>query len=451
MPGIELAPADYALTASPTWQRIDLDYAVQSWSIDRGRPNEMSRTDTGTAQINLVDKTGDFDPTNTTGAFYGRLNAGQPMGPLVQAQISLQNPTGGHAWFTLFRGFISQIQWQPYQTEQWANVTISLVDAMALFAAMEMVPGAFGDDYVDGNILFNEDLALTACQTRINKVLDDAHWPTSLRVIFTGNVQLLALSVAPRSTVLQVLEDTADAEFPDMANLFVGCQGRGSTLPGSVVFHGRYARFQPAEADYQIATWQCGDDQAAAADPTNVVRISPPLVASLDDTSLYTSALATPQGIADGDIEAQYVQDAAGAAQIGLRSWSAENLLTRGGITAPVGGTPTDGVAETKRFAQWVVDNYSTTPIAPTVRVGQLTIKTRDPASTYGPATWSMVCGVEISDIVHLTTTHSGGGGFNHDFYIEGIHYNARPGGLNPYIELTLDVSPKGYYGSFPT
>ena len=60
---------------------------VQRWSIDRGRPNEMSRTDTGTAVVELVDRAGDFDPTNTGGAFYGRLEPGVPMGPMVQAAI----------------------------------------------------------------------------------------------------------------------------------------------------------------------------------------------------------------------------------------------------------------------------------------------------------------------------------------------------------------------------
>ena len=66
------------------------------------------------------------------------------------------------------------------------------------------------------------------------------------------------------------------------------------------------------------------------------------------------------------------------------------------------------------------------------------------------PATWALLCNVDISDIVHLTTTHGGGGGFDDDFYVEGIHYQARPGGVIPYVELTLDVSPRGYYDDNP-
>ena len=94
---------------------------------------------------------------------------------------------------------------------------------------------------------------------------------------------------------------------------------------------------------------------------------------------------------------------------------------------------------ETKLFAHYVVDNYAT----PRVRVGQLTVKARRPDSFNGAATWALLCGIDISDIVHLTTTHGGGGGFDDDFYVEGIHYQARPGGTIPYVELTLDVSAR--------
>ena len=457
MAGISLAPADNALTASPVWERIDPTYRVQSWTIDRGRPDEMSRTDTGTATIELVDKTGAFDPTNPTSPFFGRLIAGLPMGPLVQARIELQNPVTT-TWATLFRGFIASIRWVPYRSEQHANVTLELVDGLALLAACEMAPGEttpgsgipkFGHANIDGNIVFNEDLNVNAVQTRINKVLDQAGWPASLRSIFTGNVKLMGGSIqppgagvySPRSTVLSVIQDAADAEFPEASNVYIsGPHGdRGEAPPGSVVFHGRFARFNPADVAYNIRTWQAGDDAAAAVSPSTVVRVSPPLTASLDDTTLFTSALSMPQGIADENIDDNYVTNTVSAGRWGLRTWSAENLATFGGVT-------TTAEAETKLFADYVHDNYS----VPRIRIGQLTIKPRRVGSPNAAATWAMLTGVEISDIVHLKTTHGGGGGFNTDFYIEGIHYQARPGGGIPYVELTLDVSPRGYYDANP-
>ena len=435
MAGISLAPDDGAKVAAPTWVRIDTTYNVQSWSIDRGRQNEMGRTDTGTAQVELVDRTGDFDPTNTGGAYYG-------LAPMVQAKIELQNQDTD-AWSTLFRGFISSVQWTPYRSLEHANVTLDLVDAFALLAAAEMAPnGDFGNSVESGDISFAEDLDLDAVQTRINLVLDQYGWPSALREIFTGNVGLWETIYAPRSTVLAVIQDAADAEFPEVANVYIsGPRGEvAEAPPGSVTFHGRLARFHPATVDYNIRTWQLGDDAAAAADPADVVRVSPPLVASIDDTFLYTSALATDKNIVDADIAGQYVTDPTAAAAKGLRTWSAESLLTAAGDSGRT------AVQETKLYADYVRDNFAT----PRVRVGQLTVKSRPASSAGGPPAWAMLCGIDISDIVHLTTTHGGGGGFDTDFYVEGIHYQARPGGVIPYVELTLDVSPKGYYDAEP-
>ena len=138
MAGISLAPGADWNDPAPTWDRIDDAYNVQAWSIDRGRPNEMSRTDTGTATVELVDRTGDFDPTNNTGAYVN-------LAPLTQAKIELQNQDTD-AWSTLFRGFVSSIVWTPYRSLEHANVTLELVDGLALLAACEMVPnGDFGD------------------------------------------------------------------------------------------------------------------------------------------------------------------------------------------------------------------------------------------------------------------------------------------------------------------
>jgi len=283
--------------------------------------------------------------------------------------------------------------------------------------------------------VFGADPGLDACQTRINSVLDAFGWSTpDLREVFTGNVALKRTVYAPRSTVLQVIQDVADAEFPDVANVLIG-------KDGTFIFHGRFARFNPSDPDYDINTWGVGDQTAVDTDPANIVLVSPPLEASLDDSTLYTAAVATPQDVADADIAGQYVTDATTIAAYGLRTWSAENLLTDGG------DGPTTDLQETRLFATYVVDNYKT----PMLRVGQLTIRPRDPNDVRAPATWALMCGVDITDITHLTTTHTGGGGFDTDFYVEGVHYEVRPmNTLIPDVTLTLDVSPRARYDVNP-
>jgi hypothetical protein len=409
--------ADPVMTATPTWTRRDITYSVTGWTIDRGRTYELDTTDTGRASVQFVDRTGAFDPT------------GSPVVDVMHHMaIAPLNPESG-ATKTLFRGFVSRVQWQPYVNERFANVTVDLVDGRAILAAAEMVPnGSFGDAVVQGNIVFNADTATSAVYTRINKVLDQAGWPSALREIFSGNVGLQKTVYAPRASVLSVITDAADAEEPSASNVFVDKNGL-------FVFHGRFARYNPTDVTYHIATWNLGDLASAGA---TVVPIAPPVLLSRDDADLYTSAIATPQNIADGDISAQYVVDSGATASYGVRTWSAENLETFNG------GGSTTALRETKKFAQNRVDNYK----APLTRVGQLTVRPQPVASVYGPKLWQLMGEVDISDRVRLYTSHVGGGGFNGAyFFVEGVHYDAKPMSAGMHdITLTLDVSPAGHY-----
>jgi hypothetical protein len=279
MAGISLAPDDTALTATPTWERIDDDYNVQSWSVHRGRANEMSKTGTGTATIQLVDRTGDFDPTNNRPLLRPPHHRGTD-GAWCRRRSNYR--TRDHTWSTPFRGLHLSIQWVPYRTEQHANVTIGWSTGWRSWPRWRWPGRQFGHAVIDGNIVYNEDAGLDAVKTRIGKVLDEVGWPGALRSIFTGNVSLQKTTYAPRSTALSVIEDAADAEFPTLANVYIG----GPHNPGYVVFHGRYARFNPDDVAYGIRVWLCGDDTVALTD-TSIVG-SRPLVASAGRHLLYT-------------------------------------------------------------------------------------------------------------------------------------------------------------------
>ncbi len=492
--GIAVALAANTLDAVPTWTRLDTTYNVQSWTIDRGRVGELDKTGAGTAVIKLVDKTGAFDLTD---------------GPLVtvqmQAAICLQNPVTS-SWYTLFRGFVDDVEWEPYRNERFANVTIRLVDLMGLLAAAEMTAdGSYGDSVNSGgNIVFAEDLATTAAQTRINGVLtqfglaanitasdgvtngtttftsasaafasgDEGKFikiagkgayqivtrnsatnitisgsPSAgtglaysygMRSTFTGNVKLQETVYAARSSVLSVIMDCCDAEFPSAANYFVDRNGRPT-------FRGRLTRFDPTNVDYEVTTWLCGDDTYVNASPSARVRISPPLVPYQSSADIYTVGIAVPKEdpdapFTDTDLAGQVYEDTLAIAAYGQRTWSAENLVT-------AGGSGTTALVETKKFAQAVVDNNA----VPKTRVGQLTIRPQRATGTYGTATWLMLCTVDISDRIYLETTWVGGGGFSGYFYVEGLHYEAKPAnGAQHEVTLTLDVSPATFWTSSP-
>lgn len=434
--GFSVAWDDAALAENPSWSWIDDpagDLIVQSWSIDRGRSYEFDRSGTGTARVSVFDTTGDWDPTNASGEFYGLLQ------PMKQAALAIKNPVAS-TWSTIFRGFVSDWRFVMHPTENYIGVEILLVDALDLFAAVELVAGGeFGNATVpaggDGDVYYPEILYTNAVQTRINQVLDEIGWPAGLRNLFTANVKLQGVTYPSRTSALSVIYDAADAEFPAVAQFYM-------SKSGVARFRGRLSRFQPTDPRYGITTWQLGDDAAHLASPSTVCPIVPPLQFARDKEHVYTSAISTPQGINDADIAGQYVNDAAAAAAYGTRTWSAENLLT-------AGGTSTTAAVETKKFATYYVNNYKD----PRTRLSQLTVKAARSSGARAAREWEFVSGVEISDRIQLTTTHGGGGGFAGDyFYVEGIHYDVKPmNATNHEVTCTLDVSPAGYYTSFPS
>ena len=402
---------------------------VSSYSIDRGRSYELDKTGAGTATVTLIDVTGELDPT-----------AGNyPFEPMTPAAIALRNPVTSTD-HTIFRGFVSRLDYDLYQNEDYATVTVDMVDGMDMLSAIEMIPnvnmafGTFGDIIVGPGI--GEDVTFFEDDQvghRINDVLDSAGWPVGLREVFSGNVKVQEQVYSRRSQALTVIEDAADAEFPGVANFYFAKDGKAT-------FHGRLARFHPQDANYHISTWKCGDMAAVAADSTRAIIFE--LGFDRDKDKVINSVLAVPKGATEAQVTGQWVNNAASIADFGVRSISFEDLLTGEGY---IGGTT--ALQETHKFAEYYVDNMA----QPKTRVNKITFKRVGPADTWGAREWALMCGVDISDRIDLRTTHMGGGGFDEMFYVEGLHYSAKP--LSDQfvdVELTLDVSPASYYDFNP-
>jgi hypothetical protein len=443
--GVCIAFGDVALSPDPTWTQLDSIEGVHvtGWSIDRGRSSELDRTEAGTANIAIIDEVGALDPTNTGGPFYGQLD------PMKQAAITLQNPVT-EEWTTLFRGFTSELLFDVDTSGKFANVTLELVDAFAPFASLEMMPGQhgdvpdeagdFGDIYLQGtpsNRLGEPDV-FKHVDDRINDLLDDANWPVELRDIFSGNVSVQGKVYERRDQLLAALMDAADAEFPDVANIYV-------SKTGVVTFHGRFARFFPDRPGYGINTWRAGGVPQAWAD-AGVVPVAGVPALRRSDADVINVAVATPQGIKDADVPGQLSKDDTSIALYGWRAISWSDLQTSAGHNDDA--SPTDELEETKKFADYRVGNYA----QPKTRVSRISFRALDPSHPNAAASWALICGVEISDIIPLDTTHAGGGGFDEDFYVEGIHYDVKPlpeeGGHD--VTLELDVSPRSFFDVNP-
>lgn len=439
--GVSIAFSDSWSGTAPTWTQLDTgttNYVVQSWTIDRGRQSEIDKTTTGEAQIKIRDWSGDFDPTYSSGAYYGNMD------PMKQVSINLTNPVTGTV-SSLFHGFVSKWTYELDETKRFLDVTIDAVDGLEVLAAAELqttthgtvVPtGSEGDVYYLRGSITDPD-GMSQVSDRINAALDDAGWPSTWSTVFSGNVSVRPTIYAAREQFLNVIDDAADAEFPGVANRFID-----KSTPGIFTFHGRLARFNPADVQYDITVWKAGDDAAVASDSTRA-PISPPLVFERDVNDIINHVYAAPQEIADADIAGQFVRDTTSIGKYGLRSLSFENLLTETGYLA----TPdNDDLTETLTFAQYYVDNKKN----PQTRLPTLTFKGRDPGDSEAGKVWALLAGIDISDIIDLSTSHAWGGGFSGSYFVEGCHYECKPGSnrVPADVTLTVDISPAAYYGT---
>lgn len=432
--GVSVAFGSDALDATPTYTRID-DPAginvVNGWQTKRGRTYMTDRTEAGTAQADFIDTNGETDPTNSTGPFY-------PMDPNCPFTISLYHPID-EDWHTIYTGLVQNMPQTLDLSENFIRGSLNAADLFSLLAIAEIPPGLDFDDTALGtntaNAIGDTTYAAADVQDRIKAILADAAIPAGLTNIFTGNVNVQFTTYPPGTQVLAALQDAADAEFPGVANLYID-------KFGIVTFHGRKARFDPTNPDYGISTWNVGDTAAVLANPTWALISG--LEFDRDVAKVINAARAAPDGILDADIPGQLVVDSGSITQYGDRIYTAENLLTLEGKDDAL-----DANDETKLFSTYYATNFHDAQN----QIQRLTVQGVPVGAPYAEATWDILCGVEIGDVVNVTTTHPGGGGFSAaPYFVEGISYTATNlgGAVFQDVQMVLELSPQAYFTSDP-
>lgn len=391
-----------ALDAFPSWISLGGTAGrVSGWDIRRGRQDEFSRTGTGTASIYVNDVTG-YLGSGAEVPVHGRINLrGSPM----------------------FRGHVDEINRDVSSAGVVERVTIELVDAFDFLSGVGLVPGLHGAVPPAGmeQSVFYEDGQV---DDRMILALLDADWPSSLRSIFSGNVNVFESVYEPGTGVLQVLQDAADAEFPTVANLFVD-------RAGVVSFRGRFARFNPTA--YGVSEWEAG---TGAFVTTGVAQIRS-LAYSTPKHTVRNAALAYPQGMAENEMQSMVVTSTSSIAKWGTRTWDAPNLLTKRHNSN--GNT---GADECKLFSTYVIQNYQN----PVPRISRVGFKSLRDSDSRASATWALMTGVEIGDVINITTDWISGG-----YFVEGITASARElDGTIPYATVELDLSPRALWDVDP-
>jgi hypothetical protein len=179
---------------------VDISSIILRASIRRGRNRILNKFEAGTAVVEIKDDTGDWNPANTLGPYYGSLV------PLRKIRIFADYDA---IRYYLFSGFITSYDTQfAIGADEVSRVILNCVDGFRLFnnAAITTVSGTSAGQLSGA---------------RIENLLDVIAWPNSQRVIDTGDSTMQADPGTER-TVLEALQTVEDSEF---GGFFMSAEG----------------------------------------------------------------------------------------------------------------------------------------------------------------------------------------------------------------------------------
>jgi hypothetical protein len=182
---------------------VDISSIILRASVRRGRNRILNKFEAGTATVEIKDDTGDWNPANTAGPYYGKLV------PLRKIRIFADYE--GIRYY-LFSGFITSYDTQfALGADEVSKVVLQCVDGFRLLnnAAITTVPDT-GAGQLSG--------------TRITKLLDAVDWPTSQRDINAGDSTMQADPGTER-TVLEAIQTVETSEF---GGFFIDAEGNAT-------------------------------------------------------------------------------------------------------------------------------------------------------------------------------------------------------------------------------
>lgn len=200
---------------------IDLSSQTRQITIKRGRNIMRDTYEAGTCTVRVIDQNADFNPQNPASPYFGFLT------PLRKIRVAATTPT---AQSFLFSGYVTDYKYTYPQGEELGYVDINCSDAFRLFAMANVSTVA----------------SATAGQTtgtRIDKILDQVDFPSSMRIIDAGSTTVQADPATTRSSLsaIQVAEFTeqgaffvradGEVEFKDRADVV------GSLAPAPIEFN----------------------------------------------------------------------------------------------------------------------------------------------------------------------------------------------------------------------
>ena len=180
---------------------VDVSDQVSSIQIKRGRNAQADQFQTGTLSLRIVDQAGDFNPLNTSGPYYGKLN------PMVKVQI---NAVSLNVIYPLYSGFITSFT-TTSPSQALDDVVYTMIDAVDAFRLAQMAQITTVAGSASGDL----------SGTRINQILDQIAWPASMRDVDAGQTTVQANP----NTAATALGSMQKIELAEYGALYVDASG----------------------------------------------------------------------------------------------------------------------------------------------------------------------------------------------------------------------------------
>jgi hypothetical protein len=176
--------------ATPT---IDLSSQTRQIKISRGRNIMRDTYEAGNCTVRVIDQDGSFNPQNPASPYFGYLT------PLRKIRVAATTAT---AQEFLFSGYVTDYKYTYPTGQELGYVDLNCADAFRLFAMANVS--------TVGNATAGQTTG-----TRINKILDQVDFPSTMRFIDTGSTTVQADPSTTRSSLaaIQVAEFTEQGAF----------------------------------------------------------------------------------------------------------------------------------------------------------------------------------------------------------------------------------------------
>lgn len=171
---------------------VDVSNQIDGLTTKRGRNAEADQFQTGTCSLRIVDQNGDFNSMNVSGPYYGLLD------PMRKLQITA---THNGVTYPIFSGFITGYQTITPQ-ESNDNVSYCVISAVDAFRLAQ-------------NAQITTVSGTSAGQlsgARINNILDQISWPSSMRDVDAGQTTMQADPGTAR-TALAACQTVSTSEY----------------------------------------------------------------------------------------------------------------------------------------------------------------------------------------------------------------------------------------------